>query len=134
MIEINLLPWRDYARAQRLKRFSLLLGGMILFALLVGCVCYFIFAAKAPAQTQRPAPKVIYQKPRKREAFEKMQFVGYLKQADRVWGLIKLPSGQVQEVTEGDSLERFSATVKTIREDKVIFVLPDKSERIVLGI
>ncbi|MDR3478256.1 MAG: pilus assembly protein PilP [Gammaproteobacteria bacterium] len=134
MIEINLLPWRDYARAQRIRQMKYGLVGVLVVILLVSTFCYFDFVPKGhlSQQTITPSPK-LQAKPRVSDAFQKMQFMGYLKEEDHLWGLIKLPNGQIHEVEEGAALNLLGATVKTITEDKMIIILPDKSERILQG-
>jgi Tfp pilus assembly protein PilP len=136
MVEINLLPWRGYLRAKQKK--NRLLGlAIVLFALACGWYFLQIMAqhkmaeAKSKTIKQMPSTQHQVQQPHAYSVLHEIKFVGYLRQQNRQWGLVKLPNGVVRDVQVGTVLMPSGARVLSITPTKMIVILPDHQQWVV---
>lgn len=122
MIEINLLPWREDVRLARLKKWRWLTLSFLGAVTLMSAFFYF-HAFETTVYQHKPKP--YSHRVQAYNPFQKVQFVGYLRESNRLWGLVKLASGEVREVQVGSRIDRLDATVKSITEENMVMVARD---------
>jgi hypothetical protein len=119
MVEINLLPWREYARARKQVQYKIL----ILTALTLLAVIFFL----------RHAPRQHVDKPitvaaTQIEQLKKIKYVGYLHHHQRMWALVSMPDGKILDARAG-SLIGNSVKVLSLNEAELILA-PAGSSRV----
>lgn len=129
MVDINLLPWRDYVREN--KRTDKILFGISSFLFLL-FLCVSLQIVVIPKMHEKnsinlPAISSVRDSD---DALNKLKFVGYLHQNNNTWGLLQLPSGELRDVRVGDSVGIANAIVKQVEPKRMVLQFPDKSERI----
>jgi hypothetical protein len=114
MVEINLLPWRQEARLYwRRRRWALtLLSGLLLGLVLVNQ--FFLPPALVPVLADLPEQKSITQ--------PASQYVGYLHQGERTWGLLMFADGIIRDVQVHDYVPEINAHVLALNEKKLQLV------------
>lgn len=127
MLEINLLPWRDFLRAQRRRRNMVVLFGLFSVVLLVLCLAHNIFVHEKGLKEYMliEQAKKLSAEVSVKQQLEQVKFVGYLIQDKRRCAILMLPSGEVRDVLVGAEIGMAGARVASVSEDKVILVLPD---------
>jgi Tfp pilus assembly protein PilN len=123
MIEINLLPWRAYRRQQQKKSKILLLIGSALFVGLL--VSGYLLLTTKTAAPQKKFPHLPQSVQQDMQEFQHIQFVGYLHQQDRTWGVLQLANGVLHEVQLGEKIANTKATVLMITQQQLVIGLMD---------
>jgi hypothetical protein len=98
MVEINLLPWREYSRARNLSTLKFLMAVMIFLILLIP-ILYFYRPQPQPqltTQTVTPDPEV--------EQIKKIKYVGYLRHHQQLWALLSMPDGKIHDAHVGSRI------------------------------
>jgi Tfp pilus assembly protein PilP len=130
MIELNLLPWRDHARAQKRKKYLLLAIG-ISVCISIFIASYFIFLHKKEMQPPIiPQEKFVRSSPELRQ-LQQIKFVGFLRQGHQQVALLMSPTRDMMDVQVGDEVGRTKARVLSISEQRVVVVLPDHHRHVI---
>jgi hypothetical protein len=98
MVEINLLPWREYSRARQVSQLKFLIASLIVFVLLIA-ILYFYKPQSPPQQTQPMTasdPQV--------EQIKKIKYVGYLRHHQQIWALLSMPDGKIRDAHVGSRI------------------------------
>ena len=127
MLKINLLPWRKDLRLITLKkrmRYSLSVLGL---GLAVSISAYHMLTHIQKArmthlaflqQTQEQAITM-------KNTLKAIQFIGYLNQDNRIWAMLRMPNGEINDVRIGSDLGVYEAKIVSISREKVMVALPD---------
>jgi hypothetical protein len=128
MVEINLLPWREYARAKKrsLQKFMLSASiclGVIL--LVVSVIIFRHFSLDSPPQNP------LADAPQSEDAqfiqqIQKIKFIGFLQQGHRQLGIVKLDTGEIRDVKIG-SLIRENVLVTGLTAAEIILQVSDNT-------
>jgi hypothetical protein len=100
MVEINLLPWRELERANKTK-------------LKIFCVCLVVIVITVILFTRHKnfSPPVVEQDTHTLQLIKKIKFIGFLQQNQRIWAILRLPNGKIQEAQTGTTLmEKINVT------------------------
>jgi hypothetical protein len=125
MTTINLLPWRERLRTQRMQIKLRLYGfGMLLFCIAVGVGLFWFLPVTTQAAVM-PDPISVVDKVK--SDLQKVRFVGYVHQQHRTWGLLLLPDGKTEDVQVGAVVGNDGARVRSIDEKHLVFMLPNHS-------
>lgn len=121
MIEINLLPWREYQRFSQRRRIKWFCVFFTVFFLLLALGLYH-YQKKLPTQSIALIRVPIVRKTEQITLID-IQYVGFVSQGDRQWGLIQLPNGEVREIKVGSMIDQKAARVIAINSSEVLIAL-----------
>lgn len=128
MVEINLLPWRQYARAKKRGQQKILALGVILCSLIF-CVSLYGFFKRptlvAPPNNFSARQRQSSNQESLLQLGQKIKFVGYLRQAARIWGIVVLPDGEVRDVQAGSILVK-NVRVESVAETQLGLIVSGK--------
>ena len=112
MVDINLLPWRAYARARRQKnkKIGFFIGSGLLIVFLFILYNRFYLAPRK-IQVVPKIPSIASAPP--------FQLTGFLHQENQSWALVLLPNGQVKEVRVGDVIANHWRLI-SVDENKMV--------------
>lgn len=97
MVEINLLPWREYAQARTRAKFKMVMSAVFIFLAVIFSAVIFLCRRETPA---RLAPPLTVADARI-EQLKKIKYVGYLHHHQRMWVLIRMPDGKILDARAG---------------------------------
>lgn len=128
MVEINLLPWREYLRIKRLSLQKIyLIVGIIVFLLVVVSVS-FILRGQSGDADKNIIPAVSEQEQSNLDLIQQLQkikFVGYLHDATHWWGIVVLVNGDVRDVHVGSEIQG-NVRVSSLSESQLVLQLANK--------
>ncbi len=114
MVEINLLPWREYAHARARKRVKIGVAFIIILMLLVLTV---VVAHRRDTPTRLEPPPVASDQPTAQ--IRKIKYVGYLQHHQQMWALISMPDGKLLTLPAG-SLVGKNFRIKSLSQSELV--------------
>jgi hypothetical protein len=115
MVEINLLPWREYAAARTRTKFKIILGATLIFLAVIVSAVIFLCRRDPPV---RLAPPLAASDTRI-EQLKKIKYVGYLHHQQRMWALISMPDGKILDARAG-SVIRGTCRIISLNETELV--------------
>lgn len=123
MLKINLLSWRNVVRQKKLRCLKMIysVSAVSFFSLLIVFYC-FSHSSVSENHTLPVAVKT-----------EKIQlnYIGFVCQGNKQWGLVLLPSGQIVEIKMGSLIKGTLAKVIAMSRSKIWLELPHHQRMVV---
>jgi hypothetical protein len=120
MVEINLLPWREYARMRLQARRKVFMSAMvILMCFLSGIYLYFSHVH----QKILPVHTVPVVRDNLLLQLQKIKFIGYFQQHHHISAIILLPDGKTRAVENGSQVIGKSR-IASITPSAILIVYP----------
>lgn len=131
MVEINLLPWRDIARAKKKKYKIIFCISLLSFSFIIWMFNYFheSYQSDVAMQSKKDFSKETSQSDDHAREIQKLKFVGFISQGDQFWGLLMLPNGQTRDVQSGSFIHDIEASVKSINENNMVLMFKNQEEQ-----
>jgi hypothetical protein len=124
MVEINLLPWREFSRVKKLRLQKL---GIFILAIISICalaLVVWLFEINISNAKNLPLVNPSAQKDAQLiETLQKIKYVGYLQQDKRIWGLVIALDGKVQVVEVGGVIGQIGQILR-LSESQLEIQLP----------
>jgi hypothetical protein len=116
MVEINLLPWREYAAARTRTKFKIILGAALIFLAVIVSAVIFLCRRDPPVRLATPLLAV---SDTRIEQLKKIKYVGYLHHQQRMWALISMPDGKILDARAG-SVIRGTCRIISLNETELV--------------
>jgi uncharacterized SAM-binding protein YcdF (DUF218 family) len=117
MVDINLLPWREYAR-MRMQARCRVLAGIVILLLLIFAGLYFFFQ-RAPVNISQPVAIVPITHDESFLQLKKIKYIGYFQRNHHLSGIILLPGGKTLSVETGSQVPG-NSQVKSITPSTIL--------------